>query len=270
MTADERLALVRLKIERANKHILDLNAAIRVFLDSNPYEILTKRDPNTRQLIYYVASFRETPPAIGMIAGDAINNLRSSLDHLANQLYLVGTGGADYRTATSFPIASCRKEFKSMLEGKEERRKVFGMRSDAVNAICDLEPYQRGKGHDLWTLRRLNNIDKHRLLIAISSAPRSVHIGSFISKMMPLGITMPQSFEDQLFLRFGDTLEPLKAGHQLLIMPSDAEPNKNEKFRFDITLYEPGIIEGKPLLETLVQFSDRVNGIVGLFRSCLE
>jgi hypothetical protein len=39
MTADERLAIVRLKIERANKHIGDLQTAVRTFVNSNPYKV---------------------------------------------------------------------------------------------------------------------------------------------------------------------------------------------------------------------------------------
>jgi hypothetical protein len=41
MTAD---ALVRLKIERADKHIDDLKASLRSFFQSNPYKVGTKRD----------------------------------------------------------------------------------------------------------------------------------------------------------------------------------------------------------------------------------
>ena len=74
MTADERLALVRLKIERADEHIADLQAKIRSFFDSNPYKIATKRDPNTRQLIYYVDSVEPVPVAFTTITGDILNN----------------------------------------------------------------------------------------------------------------------------------------------------------------------------------------------------
>jgi hypothetical protein len=183
MTADERLALVRIKIERAKKHLIDLEAACRVFLDSKPYKVAHKRDAQTRQVTYYLASVDSTPLPLSAIAGDAINNLRSALDHLAQQLYLVGTGASAYRDQTSFPIARSGKEFKAMFEGKEQRRKTFGMRDDAVDAIRALEPYDRGKGQDLWTLHRLNNIDKHRLVIAAGSSFRSLNLGAVVSKM---------------------------------------------------------------------------------------
>jgi hypothetical protein len=142
MTPDERLALVRLKIERADKHIDDLKAAVRSFFDSNPYKVSHKRDSDTRKLIYYVESAQPVPIVIAAIAGDALHCLRDALDHLAQQLYLVGTGNAKgYRDQTSFLISKSAKDFKSTLTGK-----VQGMRKDAVDAIRALEPYLEGRG----------------------------------------------------------------------------------------------------------------------------
>ena len=64
MTADQRLALIRLEVERADKHILDLNANPNLL--PNPYEVSTKRDPETGKLVHYMvraapALLRERP-----------------------------------------------------------------------------------------------------------------------------------------------------------------------------------------------------------------
>jgi hypothetical protein len=64
MTADERLALIRLKIERADKHIRDLEATLRSFFEANPYKIATKRNPQTRQLIYYIETVIPIPTSL--------------------------------------------------------------------------------------------------------------------------------------------------------------------------------------------------------------
>jgi hypothetical protein len=85
MTADERLALVRLKIERANKHIDDLQTAVRSFLDSSPYKVAAKRDPDTRKMIYYLASVEPVPAVLPAIVGDTLHCLRDALDHLTRQ-----------------------------------------------------------------------------------------------------------------------------------------------------------------------------------------
>jgi hypothetical protein len=49
----------------------------------------------------------------------------------------------------------------------------------------------------------------------------------------------------------------------------DAEPNEKIEFRFDVAVHEPPIVDGQPILEMLVQYRDRVNGIVEAFKPCL-
>jgi hypothetical protein len=269
MTAEERIALINLKIERADQHIGCLESTIKSFVDSNPYKVGTKRDPETRKLIYYVESVQPVPVIVATIAGDALHCLRDALDHLAQQLYLVGSGNANgYRDKTSFPVAQSAKKFKAGLAGKVE-----GMRQDAIDAICALEPYAGGKGSSLWTFHRLNNIDKHRLIITVGSAFNSVDIGAIITAHMrghtsrPGGIAIPAI---SLFIRPADKLFPLEAGKELLIGTPDEEPNENVQFRFDIAVHEPGLIDGEPIIPTLMQFRDLVKGVVESFRQFLS
>jgi hypothetical protein len=42
------------------------------------------------------------------------------------------------------------------------------------------------------------------------------------------------------------------------------------QFQFDVAINEPGLIEGKPILETMLQFRERVHGIVEAFRPYLS
>jgi hypothetical protein len=111
MTADERLAPIRVKVERAKEHIRDLEAEVSSFLSTNPYMVGTKRDPQTRRLIYYLVSVRNPSPRISAIIGDVIHNLRSALDHLAYQLVLAG--GARPSTQTYFPISEDATKYKA-------------------------------------------------------------------------------------------------------------------------------------------------------------
>jgi len=215
MTADERLALARLKIERADKHIDDLKAAVRSFFDSGPYLIGHKHDPHTRKLVYYIASVQPVPVAIALILGDILHCLRDALDHLAQQLYLIGTGNANsYRDKTSFLIAKSAKDFKAGLAGKVE-----GMRKDAIDAISALEPYPGGKGADLFTFHRMNNIDKHRLIITVGSTYRSFDIGPRMQARMEsrIGKTFPPI---HLFLNVADNLFRSKQAKNSLSLAS--------------------------------------------------
>ena len=84
-TVDERLKHVTLKMKRAKEHITALERELHAFLKSDPYKVGSKRDPKTRKLIYYVTAVESVPDRLLLIAGDAIQNLISALDHLAYQ-----------------------------------------------------------------------------------------------------------------------------------------------------------------------------------------
>jgi len=231
MTADERLALVQFKIERAKKHISDLQGARGAFLNANPYEVRTKRDSQTRKLIYYVSKVGPTPICLATITGILIER--------------------------------CAAEYKSRLP-----RKVKGMRQDAIDAFNAIEPYKGGKGHDFWIIHELNNIDKHRLLVTVSSSFRSVNLGALMARHFEKahGKTFPVL---DFFVKPADILCPLKVGDELFIDAPNAEVNEKMEFRFDVALSELSIGESKPLLETVQHFYDLVSNTVVLFKPCL-
>jgi hypothetical protein len=270
MTADERLAQIRPKVERAKYHINNLEREIQTFLATNPYKVGTKRDPQSRKLIYYVSSVAETNSRIPLIAGDAVQNLMSGLDHLAYQLVCVSTGDNPPKPhRIYFPIADTPAEYET-----EKIRKIEGARQDIVDAIDLIKPYKGGNDL-LWTLYRLNNIDKHRLLITVGSMFQSVNLGAHMHASIQKsfghtwgkGKTMPML---DLFVRPADTLFPLKVGDELFVDAVDAEVNERMQFRFNVALSEPQIIEAQSLIETLHQMANLVDGIITALESKLR
>jgi hypothetical protein len=256
----DRLIGCRTKIDRAKQHIRDAETTIRTFLDTKPYVVGTKRNPQTRELIYYLVSVRETPHELAAIAGDALQNLRSALDHLAYQLVFVGTNGNGPFDHVYFPIFDDVVKYEA---GKHGR--VKGMRSDAISAIDAVKPY-RGGDDTLWRLHKLNNSDKHRLLLTVGSAYRSVDIGGHLHRK--LVEAFPESSGSpaiSLHLRPADRLCPLKAGDELFIDQADAKVDEGLKFTFDIALSEPQVAEGEPLVETVKQMADVIDGLIPHF-----
>src|ERR1700739_176366 len=72
------------KVDRAYKHILDLNAEFLGFVaQGHPYETFFEDDPNTAKRTYYLRIRKKMPPQFSALIGDVAQNLRSSLDHLA-------------------------------------------------------------------------------------------------------------------------------------------------------------------------------------------
>jgi hypothetical protein len=263
-TVDERLRHVTLKIERAKKHVSDLNSEITAFLKTYPYRVGAKHDPQTRQLVYYVVGVEVTPDSLPLIAGDAIQNLMSALDHMAYQLVCSDTGDHPPNPRwIYFPIADDAQKYEA---GK--RGKIKGARDETLELIDALKPY-KGGNDPLWALFRLNNIEKHRLLMTVGSMLKAINVGAIMSREMQTAFDLPDSpFKGRtapfmnVFLRPADKLFPLKVGDILLTDAIDAKPDEKMQFTFSVALYEPEIIQAQSILETIHQMTTLVEGIV--------
>lgn len=260
LTIDERLKHVTLKIKRAKDHIVDLERQLRAFIDSGPYKAGAKHDPQTRKLVYYIKSAEPTPDCLPLIAGDAIQNLMSALDHLAYQIVCRDTGdNPPNPNWIYFPIADDAAKYETKKSGK-----INGARPESFDAIDALKPY-RGGNDLLWTLYRLNNIEKHRLLLTVGAQVVGMNLGQLMAGHVSstLGPEAAAALESMnLFLIPDNKGFPLKPGFELYIGAVDEKPNPKQQFRFDVVLSEPGIVDGKPLLETLNQFTTLVDNIV--------
>src|SRR6266852_3912350 len=219
-TVDERLKQVTLKVKRAKEHLGYLDLQIRDFLAANPYKVATKRDPQSRKLIYYVSGVQPTPECLTLVSGDAIQNLVCALDHLAYQLVLSDTSdNPPNPNWIYFPIADDAAKYEA-----KKRGKMDGARQETLDAIDALKPYKGGNDL-LWMLHRLNNMEKHRLLITVGSIFQSLNLGAHTSAMMAEFIrTLPNSpFQGtdfpviNAFFRVDDALFPLKVGDELFI-----------------------------------------------------
>jgi hypothetical protein len=262
MGADEKLARIHVKVERAKKHIADVNARIVTFINTNPYAVSCKVEAETRRPVYYISKVSEIPVDLAMIAGDAIQNLRTSLDHLARQLHLM-VPGANPDAEFNFPVHNTAKDHEAFL-----KRVVKRLRQDAVDALRAAQAYKGGNGHQLWVLNRLNNIDKHRVLVTVGSAYQSVDLSKFIPEMKN-PVTGEVFKPPSIFIRPADRKCPLKEGDKLFIDAPDAQCKQDVHFRFDVALNEPGIVESEPLIETLQHLADLVGGTLTAFKPCL-
>jgi len=261
-----RSRLLFLKINRAEKHIEDLELASQAFIKSRPYDIRPEINPDTHERSYHLVDAREIPDEIVSICGDAIHNLRSALDHLAYQLVLVSGNIPDKRTC--FPIADSAEEYTS----PSFRRKIKGMRQDVINAIDAVHPYKGGNDL-LWRLNQLDIIDKHRLLLAIESIHTAYsatpserdEIFKIWSRSHP-GEPLPNI--DGILVT-PKNIRILHAGDILRTIP-ESEVEQNMKFQLDIAFNEPPIIDTKSIVTTLHEMKKLVAKIIIEFSSILD
>lgn len=246
-----RLDLIKLKAKWANKHISDLNAALTAFRQTQSNFIATEVNPKTGEKRSYVREVPEVPDPISLIAADILGNLRSALDHLAYQIVAASSpsGVVIKPKEIYFPIADSSDKYMCA----DFRRKVERLGKEAVKRIDLLEPYQGGNGvgHLLWQLHELNNIAKHRLLLAV--AMRYKDRTFTIDDYARMRLAMPKADPGVLSLmrrtNFGGPVEPLKVGDDIYIK----QPHLKQKitFTFEVAFNEPQIIKCESLFETL-------------------
>lgn len=263
-----KVSAILSKVERANEHIGNFEREFVSFKESNPYRFNAKRDPNTRELVYYIENTVITPHRFALIAGDAIQNLRSALDHLVWRLVEANSGTPTRNN--EFPISEDAKNYKA-----NSPRKVKGMRPEAKEAIDAIEPYKGGRGEELWVLHRLNITDKHRLLVTVGAALSGMNIGIHLegkveqhfgrkSPPMPPIIGLIQDSKNP-----GKPIFPLEAGTILFTDAPDSELNKNMQFVIQVAFCESGVAEGKPVVETLHGTANLIQNIISDFSSFL-
>lgn len=258
-----RVDSLSIKLERAKHHVRDVYQRILAFSEKRPYEISAKDDANTGHKVYYVSKVAAVPVEIRLIAGEAIHALRSTLDHLAYRLIEAGSGFRDdnHRKRAYFPIAKDANGYES-----EATRKIDGVTANVANAMRDIEPFKGGKGHDIWVLDRLDNIDKHRFLIMAAGRyvgfnPQAI-VNDIVKAMTP-NVTAPDL---GIFLHSSGPLKELEENDELLVGHSGEKTHPDLQFGFEIAFFEPQVLEGESVTVFLAQALDRVSDFVSIFR----
>jgi hypothetical protein len=240
------------RIEWAKKHITDLDQRIRAFSESKPYTIRAKPHPvaEIERTALFVESVNPVPDDIALIVGDAVHNLRSSLDHLASQL--VEAGGGKPTNATCYPISETPEKYASALK----RGVIEGMSVRAQKLIGASQRYVM-KDDTLWLLHKLDVIDKHRISLSVSGSPAEwgVDVSDGVSVWFEPAIC-----------------EPLVPGYEIANIPTTTysrQQHKDFKLRIDVAFAKPEFVKGKPVLETLNKMADFVYVLVGRFKRFL-
>src|SRR5687768_2636861 len=138
-TPAERLSRVRVKIERANQHIRDLDARVNTFR-AEPNLFVTEKDSESREVCYRIKPDLELPDDFSCLIGDAVHNLRTALDHLVWHLVDANTGTdrKPYKRQ-EFPFYVSRTEYETFKD-----RKVKGVPKGAIDLIDQIKPYLGG------------------------------------------------------------------------------------------------------------------------------
>jgi hypothetical protein len=152
-----------LKLSRAAEHLKEIEAEARLFVTTNPYVPVPEYNFKTGQHAVVVRVLAEPPMHLGLLAGDALHNIRSALDHLTYQLAGLPSDRPRGKK-TQYPIFTTPEAFDAMpdvyLDGVPDVHRA---------AIRMAQPYDP-RYRLLEPLARLSNRDKHRIIDPLASS----------------------------------------------------------------------------------------------------
>ena len=246
----QRVEKIRLKTERADKHIRDLESEIIIW-KKNGYCIDRQTDPDTGDILYKFRIKTPIDPMWGTLVGDAAHNLRTALDHLIYQLIDIKGGTVTNRTA--FPIAKSPQAYES-----EFAAKVDGIDPKAINLIHRFHTYHGGN-EDFWRIHEIDRIDKHRLLIPVGAANRQAIFQAINGKA---------SKPIELRFRPNDWLCPLEDGAVIYTFknaPSAGYHEYDAEFPVEIAVAECTIPMCDPAVPALQEMLNLVKAVIDTF-----
>lgn len=155
----------KLKIERAYRHLVDLERAEREFFEQNPASLDIEVDPKTGDKLAKVRIKAPPPEMLHVISGELIYQLRSSLDQIAVALARLSVNPTTLKKIY-FPTGEGRKALKDF-KG-QIRHKLAGVDRDLIKEVIRLRPYEGGN-ENLRAVFPMANVDKHTELIPVAS-----------------------------------------------------------------------------------------------------
>jgi hypothetical protein len=219
MSAEDRLTLVRAKVERAKQNFMEMEFIIH---SAHGYIPGVNMHVKSRKRLPGQLPTYEIPFDALTATGDVVHNLRGALDHLAYQLTKANrprTTDEEFRNIY-FPISKDETAYKKAAKGYE---KFFG--TDAVKLIDSLKPY-KGGNEALYRLHYLNNLSKHRLLLTMERhvVCRATWVnGSYMYKFgrpQFSGIYARPKVNDYILLGGKETLSKLRSGRREALLPT--------------------------------------------------
>src|SRR5712692_1109554 len=168
--ASHPLAGVTEKLKRADENIRNLTREIIRFLNEGPGGMIPEEDEKALQDAIDRHSKREIPHRFGVLAGEVVHHLRSSLDHI---VWLLSS--ETYRSTNphsiEFPILARQPTTKDEIRRYE--RKVKGVTSSTARTTIEgLQPYRSAIPDDdpIYIVHNMDRIDKHKELLIVFPA----------------------------------------------------------------------------------------------------
>jgi hypothetical protein len=180
----------RLKIDRANHHIAELESRLTNISDQVTSSV--EINPNGgNEVIKYDFDERPLKNHVALAIGDIVHNLKCALDYTWPPMFTKAMPGVD-PNFSKFPVHPTADSLKDAFKGMEvnlRRKNPAALSFDLLRRVrdflvCEIQPYDGGD-FAIWPVHYLNRQDKHRLLTPIFhySGVRDVQVENEMGKV---------------------------------------------------------------------------------------
>lgn len=234
-----------LKVERADKHIMELETLLRRYVAENAKRLSPKNQERALKqgrVIQDVHPAKHTPTVLG----DALHNLRASLDHA--YCVLIEANGHTPTDFSRFPFSADWNSMKGSIQGHIALG--HGPSATVIDYIeTEVQPYPGGK-HKLFDLHRLDIADKHQTILPMSAEFHIQH-----AKIVdPASGEMRAEISDVAFVGFRHT--SLGFGGNRFVTEHDL------KTAFDVRFGQGQPLQGERLLPTVRSLREAVVSVL--------
>jgi hypothetical protein len=228
----------RYLVEHAKRRIAEFKAELRVFGDSKPYARAVEPNEDGTQDLYKVKLVKPIPAGLPGIALDAANASRSALDH-AGYACAIATGqfaGVTRKLKTAFPFCDDCRELQGRRSGEcsELPKEIFDL-------MASYKPCPGGNDL-LWSLNKLANANKHRILVPVATVTSGFQFSELILGSIPTDVAGPMTFDKLLNLEW----DSKKNEMVWLRQPHRSHFGSDIKFAFHIGFGDVGTLAKQP------------------------
>lgn len=159
MPSNDLFASARFKIDRASEHIREISETIS---ETRPFRYTLETNAVTLERSLGAEQDDATIHRIAGVAGDAVHNLRSAIDHAYSAVVLPHARTDSERRAVQFPTSKS----EARLEKSVISRLADRVSPEFVDAIMKLKPHgEQGGNKLLYLIHDLDISDKHASFI---------------------------------------------------------------------------------------------------------
>ena len=155
---------VQWKLYRAKQHYDELKRELTQYFQNEIGHLVEAPESTSDKRVYVYDTKEQVPARFGLIAGDFLQNIRSSLDYLVWQLVLANNKKPGRQNA--FPICETPQGWEKSIN---ENHRLKGVHPDAIAIIKSLQTCFFNMGHPapypLAVLEKLTNENKHQQVL---------------------------------------------------------------------------------------------------------